>query len=148
MRLTFLVLMLGVAVLRGDQLVLTVHAQEPAPAKERRLRGHTGPVHRLRFTPDGKRLLSVSGWPGTDFSLRAWDLTTDQQIYRVLALGTIGTFTLSADGRFALIGARGGIMHVEAETGNTLKLLRGHRDSIQGVVFAADREHAFSASHD
>jgi WD40 repeat protein len=149
MRPTILLLMLAAALLGA--LASACNAQEATEkvaAKERRLRGHHGPVHRLRFTPDGKRLLSVSGWPGTDFSLRIWDLATDQEVYRVLAPGSIGTFTLSADGRSALIGSRGAIMHVDAETGNVLKLLRGHRDSIQGVVFAADGKHAFSASHD
>ena len=151
MRLTILGFLLGAAVLGDYYLVPPTNAQEPAAdatPKERRLRGHTGPVHRLRFTPDGKRLLSVSGWPGNDYSLRAWDLTTNEELYRVVAPGSIGTFTLSTDGRFALIGARGAIMHVEVETGDVLKLLRGHRDSIQGVVFAADGKHAFSASHD
>jgi WD40 repeat protein len=123
-------------------------AQQPSAAAERRLRGHTAPVHCVRFTPDGKRLLSASGWPGTDYSIRAWDLDTDRELYRVSVPGTIGSLELSADGRFALVGSTGTIYYIVVESGQILEAFRGHNQPVRAVAFAGDGKHVYTASND
>jgi Leucine-rich repeat (LRR) protein/phage FluMu protein Com len=139
----------------GYHLVSALLAEPPpspaAQAKLRILKGHKGPIHDLRFTPDGKKLISASGWPAgpeRDHSVRIWDLATDQELVRIPATGQIGAIELSADGRFLLVGAQGGVFYIDAEAGQVLKIIRGHGSPVSWVSFAADGKHVYSASLD
>jgi len=145
---------LGILLLAGRQLVQgdskpLEAAGAPAPAPiERVLRGHTGPVHGLCFTPDGRRLVSASGWPGQDKSVRIWDLTTDKELYRIRAPGQFGSLVLSADGRYALAGAFGVLFYIDVETGELVKRLKNVPTGTMSVAFAADGRHVYSGSQD
>ena len=44
--------------------------QPTVPAKTHTLKGHTGAVYSVRFSPDGKRIAS-----GGDKTIRLWDVT-------------------------------------------------------------------------
>jgi WD40 repeat protein len=121
---------------------------EPA-APARRLQGHTGPVHCLRFTPDGQRLISASGWPGDDHGIRVWDLATNQELARVPTPGNVGSLDLTPDGRFALAGLSNGlVLSLDLDNRQVVKTIKGHSGSVAWVAFAPDREHTFSASAD
>ncbi|MCI0682906.1 MAG: sigma-70 family RNA polymerase sigma factor [Gemmataceae bacterium] len=137
----------------GYRVVLALTAAPPAPqtdAKVRLLKGHQGPVHDLRFTPDGKKLISVSGWPGgpaQDYTIRIWDLATDQELMRIPAPGQIGAIELTADGRFLLVGSHGAVFHIDADSGQILKRMT-LRSPVAWVSLAADGKHAYTASLD
>jgi WD40 repeat protein/serine/threonine protein kinase len=73
-----------------------VRVHDVATGREiRTLRGHTGPVMAIAFTPDGTRLASAS----RDFTIKLWDVATGSE---VLALrghtGTVTSLSFSRDG--------------------------------------------------
>ncbi len=114
----------------------------------RLLRGHTGPVHDVRFTPDG-RLVSGSGWPAGDQTVRLWDPAAGQELGCIPTPAQIHALDLTPDGRFALAGlGNGGILYIDLQTRQVVRTLRGHGGSVGWVTFAADGRHAFSASGD
>jgi serine/threonine protein kinase/WD40 repeat protein len=119
----------------------------PAPPL-RRLRGHTGPVHNILFTPDG-RLVSAGGWPQGDHTLRVWNPATGKELRRFNAPGQVQALGLSADGRFALAGLDlGDMLYLDLETGDQVRQLRGHGWVVSWVGFAPDGRHAFSTAID
>src|SRR6202035_3662302 len=74
-----------------------------AAGKERaRLRGHEHEIHCLRFSPDGKTLVSADGRGGRDGSVRIWDLSTARTTSTVALpakpVMTSRPFAVSADG--------------------------------------------------
>ena len=137
---------------------VTVRGRQPEPSepvapvevmpKERRLKGHTGPVHCVQFTPDRRHLISASGWPGRDNSIRIWDLATDQELFRIQAPGQVGSMELAADGKHVLVGAMGGLLYIEIETGKVLKVFRGFNSPTGAVALAPDGRHVYSAHQD
>ncbi len=116
----------------------------------RRLHGHTGPVTSLRFTPDGRRLVSGSGWPGKDCSLRVWDPATGEELRRITTPGLVSALDISRDGRFALAGLNNGpVLLLDLENGRVVKPYLGHgKAGVSWVAFASDGRHQFSASKD
>lgn len=48
-----------------------------------RLIGHTGPVRGVVVLPGGKQVLSASGWPQGDHTLRLWDLANGRELRRL-----------------------------------------------------------------
>jgi WD40 repeat protein len=117
-------------------------------ANELVLRGHTGPVHGLCFTPDGSRLVSASGWPGNDNSIRIWDLATGKEMHRILAPGQVGALILTADGTHVLAGAIGTIMSINVATGQVNKLYKGAGSSCASLQLSLDGKFFYSASID
>lgn len=61
--------------------------------------GHTAPVRKIYFTPDGGRIVSVAG----DFTARVWDVKSSQLLRTIpIASATIDVWCLSPDGEFIL----------------------------------------------
>jgi WD40 repeat protein len=125
-------------------------AAKPAPEETafpvHLLHGHTGPVHSLRFTPDG-RLVSASGWPQSDHTVRVWDLTTKTAIRTIDVGAGIHSLDLSGDGRFALVGLNtGAVKHLDLQTGQTLKSLKIHKQAVGWVAFTGDGKQGVSKS--
>jgi hypothetical protein len=119
-----------------------------AVTSARRLRGHAGPVHNLHFTPDG-RLVSGSGWPHGDRTVRVWDLTTGRERVHVSTPDQVHSLDLTPDGRSALVGLGNGlILCLDLETGLVVRSLQGHGGAVGWVAFAPDSKHAFSAASD
>jgi serine/threonine protein kinase/WD40 repeat protein len=122
-------------------------ADEPRAAV-RRLKGHTGTVHDIRFAADG-RLVSGSGWPDGDRTLRVWDAVTGRELFRIATPGQVQALDVSADGRHALAGlSNREVLYVDLEQGQVVGRMRGHGQVVGWVGFAPDGRHAFSASSD
>jgi WD40 repeat protein len=120
--------------------------------------GHTARVNRVLFTPDGKRLVSVSN----DKTIRIWDLTTGATV-RVLrppigkgAEGALYAAALSPDGKTLAVGglppgaSRDGtpIYIITLASGRIERLLDGHKSTIADLAFSADGKRLASASMD
>lgn len=78
----------------------------------RKLRGHSGPVHAVAFSPDGRYVLSGSGGhhyadtyaAAKDNSLRLWDVETGEVLFEVETGTCINSVAFTPDGRFVVSG--------------------------------------------
>ena len=124
--------------------------------------GHMAPVSALFFSPDGRRLYSVS----QDKTVRVWDVETGGMV-RVLR-GQIGpghqgklyAAALSRDGKTLALGGFlgrekgedrkkvGDIRLLDARSGAVKSLLRGHGNVIHGLAFSQDGGRLISGGAD
>jgi WD40 repeat protein/serine/threonine protein kinase len=138
--------------------------QEPSPGQEdlrgfewyywsnklqkhhRTLKGHTGWVQDVAYSPDG-RLLASGSRAGT---VKVWDAQTGQEI-RALTAHTDAVYRVaySSDGRrLASASADQTVKVWDMETGRLALTLKGHTDQVHGVAFSPDRRRLASASAD
>jgi WD40 repeat protein len=103
------------------------------------LRGHSGDVTSVSYSPDGRHLLTVS-WDGT---AKVWDPDTGKEVLIFKTLRgteepmTAGAF--SSDGRRLATGTQGGMVKVwDAATGKELLAPKGHRQWVTAVAFSRD----------
>jgi WD40 repeat protein len=75
----------------------------------RRFVGHTGTVHAIAYSPDGRFALSGGGWPDGDGTLRMWDVATGKEIRQFRGhTGRVLCVAFSPDGRRVLSGGGDG----------------------------------------
>jgi WD40 repeat protein len=75
--------------------------QPPPPA-------HPGVVYALRYTPDGKRLISAGAAPRLRSYLAIWNAADGKMLYgNEQSLGTLFSLAVSADGKYLAVGAGG-----------------------------------------
>jgi WD40 repeat protein len=75
----------------------------PEPPK-----AHPGVVFALRFTPDGKRLVSIGGAPRLRGYLAIWNVADGKLLHGgEQSLGTFFSLALSSDGKYLAVGAGG-----------------------------------------
>ena len=67
---------------------------------DRELVGHNGSITALRFTPDGKRLVTASG----DHTCGQWDVASGEELGKLVLKHAewVSSLDLSADGKLAL----------------------------------------------
>lgn len=129
-------------------------AQGPAPAlaqgqEEARAHifpqiGHSGQVTRLRYSPDGSRLVSSSD----DGSMRLWDTESGREIYAYRVGGPVGDARFSPDGGLLLAAgkARGSGVHlVDVRSGAVRQVMRAHPGGVTSAVFLPGGDRVLSA---
>jgi WD40 repeat protein len=78
----------------------------------RKLRGHSAPVNAVAFSPDGRYVVSGSGGhhyaetyaAAKDNSLRLWDVTTGEEVWRAETGACINSVAFTPDGRHVVSG--------------------------------------------
>jgi WD40 repeat protein len=84
---------------------------------------HPGYVYGLRFTPDGRFLISAGGAPQNKGSLEVWNVADGKLLSsEELAIGTLFALTSSADGKLLGLGTGGSVRSGSAEINAALVL--------------------------
>jgi WD40 repeat protein len=77
----------------------------PPPAQ-----AHPGYVYGVRFTPDGKYIISAGGAPLNHGSLIVWNVADGKMLSsEEVSVGTLLSLTLSADGKLLALGTGGSV---------------------------------------
>lgn len=72
------------------------------------LRGHTGGVNSVTFSPDGLRVMTGAA----DDTVRVWDAKTGVEVARLQAQASVLTVTFSPDGSRIIAGIWGNSIHI------------------------------------
>src|SRR5262249_8276027 len=103
------------------------------------LRGHSGGVSHLQFSPDGKYLATASG-DMNDKTVSWWEASTGKEIHQFPGHpGGVEAMTLSADGKRLLVPAREGLL-VEWDTESGKEVRQTRRERTFNATFAPDRK--------
>jgi WD40 repeat protein len=131
----------GVALGLDDDRGGAVRFWDVASGRERgTFRKHRYSVFGVRFTPDGKTLVSASAKGGTIRELFAWDVPPDQEWTTVHKTADwTSSAVLSPDGKTLALGSRNGtVTLLDLATGKELATLRGHAKAVTSLAFAPD----------
>ena len=96
------------------------------------LRGHTGPVTSVRFSPDGSTVVTAS----RDGTARLWDAGSGALLRTLRGhFGAVADAAFSPDGRWVVTAGPSTAALWSAATGERLFYLRGHVGSLTSVAF-------------
>ncbi len=95
-------------VAEGNVLHELTNSQLKAAAGQPLPPAHPGVVYALRYTPDGKRLISAGAAPRLRSYLAIWNAADGKMLHgSEQSLGTLFSLAVSADGKYLAIGAGG-----------------------------------------
>jgi hypothetical protein len=108
------------------------------------LKGQTGQVYSVSFSPDGRRLASASAG-GT---VKVWDAQTGQEALTLKGhTSVVAWLCFSPDGRrLASVSGDGTVRVWDAQTGQEALTLKGHTRELHSVCFSPDGRRLASAS--
>ncbi len=114
-------------------------------ALKRTLFGHTGPIRSVRFSPDGKRIISAAD----DYTIRIWDVDLEEGQYTALQHNRTANFAaFSPDGKLLATASDDRLVHLWNLQTLTEKTLSGHDAAVRCAVFSPNRKRIVSASDD
>jgi eukaryotic-like serine/threonine-protein kinase len=106
------------------------------------LRGHTQPVFCLRFSPDGRNLLTCGcdpKDPGGPNEVRVWQFPTGKPVTAVPGVGQVFNLAMAPDGKWVALALRDGdVMLMELAHPRRPVLLKGHKGPVGAVAFSPD----------
>ncbi len=102
----------------------------------------TAIMHFVAFSPDGKQLLSA----GNVEPLKLWDLESGTLIHTFKDFTQAAAF--SPDGRYALSAYVNTVRLLDLGTGQEVRSLTGHSNSVKSLAFSPDGKLALSGSMD
>lgn len=106
---------------------------------------HTGVVRSVAWSPDDRRIASVSH----DGTVRLWDPRDGTQITVLTAGGQLRDVAWSPDGtQLASASGDGTVTVFDVASGQRVTVLRGHADVVHRVAWSSDGRRLATASHD
>ena len=108
----------------------------------RRFSVHTGDVHDLAFSPDGRTLATCSNHDGVNL----WDLDHDKTRWSLDEPAR--TLAFSPDGEILAIDGGETIKLIDVTHGRTQNTLRGHRGHVLSIAYSRDASRLASCSMD
>lgn len=110
-----------------------------------KLTGHTDMGFDCRFSPDGRRAVTVS----YDKLAIVWDVTTGIRLTQLPHDAAVRTASFSADGRLVLTTCDDqGVRLWDVQTGDLVRELIGHKNRINGAEFSPDGHHIATVGWD
>ncbi len=110
------------------------------------LKGHTGYVYSVAFSPDGKTLASGS----SDRTIRLWDVETGTHLRTLRGhTSNVWSVAFSPDGQTLASGSSDRTIRLwDVATGAALHTLRGHTGGVLSIAFSPDGQTLASGSSD
>jgi len=138
-------------------LDLSALAKKPVPAPEekvgevRRFEGHTASVRTVAYSPDCRFVLSATGYPTTDETIRLWDVATGKQVrtFDAHEHGSVFSVAFSPDGRRILSAGGDPVVRLwDVDTGKVVCKFEGHTAYVYAVAFSSNGRQVLSGSED
>jgi platelet-activating factor acetylhydrolase IB subunit alpha len=114
---------------------------------ERTLKGHTGPITAVTFSPSGTLIVSAS----TDMTAKIWDSTSSYQCTKTLRAHdhTLSSVAFLPSGDFILTCSRDQSIRLwEVSTGFSVRTFNGHSDWVRCLAVSSDGSMFSSGSSD
>jgi WD40 repeat protein len=110
------------------------------------LKGHSGAVFGVAFSPDGQLLATASG----DKTVKLWDTASRTEIRTYKGhTHSVERVVFSPDGRLLATASRDKTVRLwETATGQVVLTFKGHTDQVWGVAFSPDGKRVASTGYD
>jgi WD40 repeat protein len=114
--------------------------------EQSRLRGHTGAVTAVAFSPDDRLLASGSA----DRTIKLWDTATGKEVLSLRGHEKrVTCLAFSPDSKRLVSGGMDGAVKLwDTATGRELQSLEGHAEAVTAVAYSSDGRHVVSGSRD
>jgi serine/threonine protein kinase len=116
------------------------------------LKGFSGLVYSVSFSPDGKRIVFAYGEYNGDIpgAMKIWDTETERETLTLKGhSGLVASVSFSPDGKQIVSGSHDRTVKVwDAETGEETLTLKGHSGLVFGTNFSPDGKRIVSGSYD
>nr|VFK61705.1 MAG: WD domain-containing protein, G-beta repeat-containing protein [Candidatus Kentron sp. TUN]VFK70766.1 MAG: WD domain-containing protein, G-beta repeat-containing protein [Candidatus Kentron sp. TUN] len=125
----------------------TTDSPHPALKLRHTLRGHTSNVHRMALSPDGRTLAS----PSVDKTVRLWEVESGRLLRTLKHQEAVVCVGWSLDGMTLATGtgiAKNEVCLWNATTGQQIRTLEGHRETVLRFDWSPDGKVLASCSND